>query len=77
MMSVSLTISDDGAPPVLCCLLRTKATYGTLDAVARPWTSTTASYRCLATMEPVGPDDAPVHADACRAGRKCFREPVE
>lgn len=76
-MSISLPINDDdrAEPPVLCRLLRTKATYGTLSSIAAPWTSTTASYRCLATMESVGPDDAPAHADTCRAGRRCFQHP--
>jgi len=74
-MSVQLTVESEESP-VLCRMLRTKATHGTLENIAAPWKSTTASYRCLATMEAFGPDDAFAHADACREGRECFRKPV-
>jgi hypothetical protein len=37
----------------------------------------TATYWCLATMEPVGPDEGFVHAHACVAGRACFAAPGE
>ena len=31
-----------------------------------------AVFWCLATAEPVGPDDGVVHPHACTAGRECF-----
>jgi hypothetical protein len=33
-----------------------------------------AVFWCLATAEPVGPDDGAVHPHACIAGRVCFAE---
>ena len=66
--------------PIVCRLLRTKASFGTFDGKLAPWQaglSTTAVYWCLATMETAGPDDGFAHALRCRAGRSCFEGPTE
>jgi hypothetical protein len=67
------------APPTVCRLLRARGAYGR-SADGSAWQSGDSSveaYWCLATMEPVGPDDALVHAHACRAGRGCFAPSAE
>jgi hypothetical protein len=63
------------AEALLCRCLRTKAAFGSVvgEEAWQLGDSSTAVYWCLATMEPVGPDEAPVDVHACRAGRRCFR----
>jgi hypothetical protein len=66
--------------PVVCRLLRTKQTHGTLSNIVTPWqagTNRTASFWCLATMQSFGPDDDYTHAEKCRDSRSCFRKPLE
>jgi hypothetical protein len=63
-----------GAGPAPCRLLRSRGAYGR-SADGAPWQdgdSPLEAYWCLATQEPVGPDDALVHAKVCRDGRACF-----
>ncbi len=66
------------AAPVVCRLLRSRSAYGHApDGVDwRTGDSPTEAYWCVATQEPVGPDDGLVHAHACRAGRACFAAPA-
>ena len=73
-------MNDDGKTrlPIVCRKLRTKMSFGSLDAVHADWregTSTTAVFWCLKTMESWGTDDQPAHARTCRDGRSCFEPP--
>lgn len=64
--------------PVVCRLLRSRGAYGRSsdEAAWQTGDSSLEAYWCVATMEPFGPDDALVHAQACRAGRRCFSPPA-
>jgi hypothetical protein len=57
------------APPKVCRLLRTK-TYG--NDAWKYGDSTTATYWCLATMQPFGVDDQYCHPHQCQKGRVCY-----
>jgi hypothetical protein len=61
-------------PAGRCRHLRTKMMHVTSDwethAADNP--SASASYWCLRTMGPAGPDDGPVVLGDCRSGRSCF-----
>ncbi|MGE5346457.1 MAG: hypothetical protein ACM3JH_10915 [Acidithiobacillales bacterium] len=61
-------------PAGRCRHLRTKMMHVTSEwetrAVSLP--SSSASYWCLKTMGPVGPDDGPCDLDTCRSPRGCF-----
>ena len=61
-------------PEGRCRHLRTKMMHVTSDweTHAADYPSASASYWCLKTMGPVGPDDGPCHLDACRNPRGCF-----
>lgn len=62
--------------PTLCACIRTKESDA--DPVDVPWQLdgvSHASFRCLRTMDAVGPDDRVVHALDCRPGRACFEDP--
>jgi len=64
-------------PPV-CRLLRSKGAPGVTYDEFVSWEAgdvSTATFWCLATAEPVGPDDGFVHAHACVEGRACFEPP--
>jgi len=71
---------DPATVPKVCRYLRTKQTAVTaIGGEILPWeagANTSASFWCLATTSPVGPDDAPVHAADCREGRACYREKI-
>ncbi len=65
--------------PAVCRCLRTKASYGAVIG-EDPWQlgdSSTHVYWCLGTMETVGPDEGFAHPHHCKAGRRCFQEPIE
>jgi hypothetical protein len=64
---------DAGGLPGFCRHLRTKRYYyGTIEeTIETADLSTTAQFWCLRTMRVIGPDEAPVTARACRAGRAC------
>jgi hypothetical protein len=71
---VSLRPEPKPELPKVCRLLRTKTAWGTSERGAE-WKrgdSTTASYWCLATMEPFGVDDQYCHPHQCQKGRACF-----
>ncbi len=75
-MSVLGGETDDGVRslPAVCRLLRTKTAYGADEAGAlwKLGDSTTATYWCLATMEPFGVDDRYCHPHTCTRGRACY-----
>jgi hypothetical protein len=64
--------------PAVCRNLRSKGA-GVVYGDPVRWESgyfTSAVFWCLATVEPVGPDDDVAHPHACIAGRACFCESV-
>lgn len=66
--------------PVVCRLLRTKTSFGSIQPGAPDWQSgdsMTATYWCLQTMETAGLDGGYAHAHTCREGRSCFVGPRE
>ena len=68
-------MSGAAAATAVCRRLRARGAYGR-SADGSDWQAGASSlegYWCLATHEPVGPDDGLVHAQACRAGRACFQ----
>jgi hypothetical protein len=69
---------DRQSEPRVCRYLRTRQTTPTvIDGEVFPWEAgrdTTAAFWCLHTSSPVGPDDALVHPERCRAERACFEE---
>lgn len=73
-MSGRLNVVEAAAPRV-CRHLRAKVPFSTPEELVRPWEhgdASNASYWCLCTLEPAGPDDAVAHAKDCRIGRACF-----
>ncbi|MCG3156303.1 MAG: hypothetical protein DKINENOH_02927 [bacterium] len=72
-----MSLTSNLPPAQICGNLRTRANY------VPGWQSTNAPYHpndhtpcfCLKTLDAFGPDDCPVHADACRPQRACF-EPL-
>ncbi len=77
-MSESQRNLDDvaDAVPVVCRLLRTKASFGSEEgATWQRGDSTTDVFWCLNTMEVFGPDETYCHASTCRSGRACFQVP--
>jgi len=65
---------------VPCCIhLRTKTHYYVPDEMqAGPGfikVTTTGTYWCNRTHEPLGPDDAPSRPHVCQAGRSCYERP--
>jgi len=60
--------------PACCRRLRSRGAYGRSadGSDFRSGTSLLEGYWCLATQEPVGPDDGLVHAQDCRPGRMCY-----
>ncbi len=73
--SLPPTVATEAELPRVCRLLRTKTYFGAAaeGALWKLGRSTTASYWCLATMEPFGPDDAYCHPHVCGGERGCFR----
>ncbi|HVR43103.1 MAG TPA: hypothetical protein VMS56_06605 [Thermoanaerobaculia bacterium] len=69
---------DPRALPEVCRRLRTKSTFGAvIGGELVPWEAgenAAASYWCLATSGPAGPDEAPVHPRSCLPGRECWRQ---
>ncbi len=65
-------------PSERCRHLRTKmmSMLSDWEAHARQYPSASATYWCLRTMGPVGPDEGPCTLDDCRAGRGCY-EPLD
>ena len=62
------------APPTVCRSIRSKGAgviYGDRVQFENGFYSS-AVFWCLATAEPVGPDDGLVHPHACTVGRPCF-----
>ena len=73
-MTASLTMRSVPLDPPVCCRLRSKGA-GVVYGDAVRWENgyvPTAVFWCLATVEPVGPDDHPAHPHACVQGRPCF-----
>lgn len=70
---------EQKTPPTVCRCLRTKMAFGTVVG-EDPWQlgeDPTHVYWCLASMEPVGPDEGLAHPHHCQKGRGCFQAPVE
>jgi hypothetical protein len=67
------TAADD--PARSCRHLRTKMMFVVNDweEHAAEYPSSTASYWCLKTMGPAGPDDDVADLEECRSGRACFQ----
>lgn len=66
--------------PVVCRRLRAKGTPGMHYTELVDFDDgycDSATFWCLATGEPVGPDDGFVHPHACIAGRECFKHPED
>ncbi len=61
-------------PESRCRQLRTKMMHVTSDwkAHSADHPTSSASYWCLKTMGPVGPDDRPCHLADCRSSRGCY-----
>ena len=61
-------------PGTRCRQLRTKLLHVSSDWAAHSaeHPSASASYWCLRTMGPVGPDEKPCHLDDCRSSRDCW-----
>ena len=64
-----------GDPAGRCRHLRTKMMFVVNDWEERAgeYPSSTASYWCLKTMGPAGPDDRVADLAGCRSGRGCFQ----
>jgi len=62
-------------PAGRCRHLRTKMMFVVNDWEERAgeYPSSTASYWCLKTMGPAGPDDGVADLAGCRSGRGCFQ----
>jgi hypothetical protein len=74
---MQLPIADN---PTVCRRLRAKGTPGahyTPQVDFDDGYISSATFWCLATGDPVGPDDSYVHPHACVAGRACYCEPAE
>ena len=74
---MELPIADN---PIVCRRLRSKGTPGvnyTMQVDFDDGYISTATFWCLATGEPVGPDDAQVHPHVCVAPRECYAAPKE
>jgi hypothetical protein len=74
-MDEDVESSESEELPEVCHSLRTKNAFGTQSGYT-PWqlgASSTASYWCLETMGPAGPDEQLVHPSTCCAGRTCYR----
>ena len=74
-LPVSPTTPD---APAVCRRLRSKGTPGVQYEAFVSFDAgyvSTATFWCLATAEPVGPDDSYVHPHACVAPRACFAAP--
>jgi hypothetical protein len=74
-MSPDRTAPRSEPPAPVCRLLRTKTAFaaGEEGALWQLGASTTASYWCLATMEPFGPDESYCHPHVCGERRVCYR----
>jgi hypothetical protein len=73
-MQTDTPTPDAQAAPVVCRYLRSKGA-GVVYGDAVRWENgyfPTAVFWCLATVEPVGPDDGIAHPHACIASRSCF-----
>ena len=62
--------------PRVCRHMRTKTAFGANQEWKRG-ESTTASYWCLATLQPFGLDDQYCHPLECQKGRVCFEPCAE
>lgn len=72
----AIQLEPSPAPPTVCRAIRSKGAgviYGSRVQFDNGFYSS-AVFWCLATAEPVGPDDGPVHPHACTAGRACFND---
>jgi hypothetical protein len=64
-------MSDDR----ICTFLRAKNALGTIEGGENPFTgldTVNASFTCILTGEPFGPDDQLAHSSVCTAKRVCF-----
>jgi hypothetical protein len=72
---MSISEAEPSSPPVpVCRAIRSKGAgvvYGSRVQFENGFYSS-AVFWCLATAEPVGPDDGIVHPHVCTAGRSCF-----
>ncbi|HEY0009442.1 MAG TPA: hypothetical protein VGB55_12010 [Tepidisphaeraceae bacterium] len=71
---------DEESEISVCRLLRSKGTPSVAYEHSVSFESgyvSTATFWCLATADPVGPDDGSVHPHSCVAGRVCFQAPKE
>ncbi|MGH9141296.1 MAG: hypothetical protein ACRD2I_09165 [Vicinamibacterales bacterium] len=67
-------LESSAAPTIVCRAIRSKGAgvvYGSRVEFENGFYSS-AVFWCLATAEPVGPDDGLVHPHACTSGRSCF-----
>ena len=62
---------------IRCKSLRSKSSYGVFDDQDEEileLTGSTATYWCLKTMKPFGPDSEVASSSSCSSERKCFEK---
>jgi hypothetical protein len=64
----------------VCQCLRTRTIYGNVADDFETWhdsVTSSASFWCLKTMSPAGPDEHFVHIGQCGPHRLCYEPPLE
>jgi hypothetical protein len=64
----------------VCQCLRTKTIYGNFAGDFETWRdglAASASFWCLKTMGPAGPDEHFVHIGQCGPQRRCYEAPLD
>lgn len=75
-----MSLTDQETKTKLCQCLRTKTIYGNFAGDFETWQDgvvSAASFWCLKTMGPAGPDEHFVHIGQCGPHRRCYEEPLE
>lgn len=75
-----MNATDEEIQTKVCRCLRTKTIYGNFAADFETWMdsiASSASFWCMKTMGPAGPDDHFVHIGQCTPARGCYEEPLE
>jgi hypothetical protein len=65
---------------IVCQCLRTKTIYGNFAGDFETWrdgVASSASFWCLKTMGPAGPDEHFVHIGQCGPQRRCYEAPID
>jgi hypothetical protein len=71
---------DEATEPKVCQCLRTKTIYGNFAGDFERWhdgVASSASFWCLKTMGPAGPDEHFVHIGQCGSNRSCYEAPPD